>query len=112
VLWAIRRSSVSSSSGEQLSSRLARSLTSLIKIALGAVHHVFRTMYRRGMLTSYEEFVNLFTVQFQQTDSDVMSHQAKWEDARQLKNQSFSAYYAYLLQQQATHAAVAWKHRP
>jgi hypothetical protein len=72
----------------------------------------FRTMYRRGVFTSYEEFVNLFTAQFQQSASDLVSLQARWEDARQLRNQSVGAYYAYLLQQQAAHAAIAWKHRP
>jgi hypothetical protein len=52
------------------------------------------TMYRRGVFTSYEEFVNLFTAQFQQSASDLVSRQARWEDARQLRNQSTDSEYA------------------
>lgn len=72
----------------------------------------FRSLYRRGLLVSYEVFLQLFNEQFQQAASNLVSLQTKWEDARQLRTQSVNAYYAYLLQQQAAHAAIAWEYRP
>jgi hypothetical protein len=72
----------------------------------------FRSMYKQGLFTSYERFLELFTAHFQLSASALIGLQAKWEDARQLRNQSCNAYYAYLLQQQAALEAVAWRHRP
>jgi hypothetical protein len=72
----------------------------------------FQSLYKRHEFTSYEVFVDLFTRQFQHSASDLVGLQNKWEDARQLRNQSVKTYYAYLLQQQAAHAAIAWKYRP
>jgi hypothetical protein len=72
----------------------------------------FRYMYKQGLFTSYERFLEFLTAHFQLSASALIGLQAKWEDARQLRNHCCNAYYAYLLQQQAALEAVAWRHRP
>jgi hypothetical protein len=69
-------------------------------------------MHMHGLFTSYERLSELSTAHFQLSASASVGLQAKCEDARQLRNQSCSAYSAYVLLQQAALAAVAWRHRP
>ena len=42
----------------------------------------FRSMYRQGLFTSCDKILELFTVHFEQSASDLVGLPAKWEDAR------------------------------
>jgi hypothetical protein len=72
----------------------------------------FRNGYQQGAFTSLHEFIRLFCCHFQQSASDLVSLQNRWEDASQRRNQSAYACYRFLLQLQAQIGSISVEATP
>ena len=72
----------------------------------------FRNSYRQGVFTSFAAFSDLFLEQFQQSTSDLVALQNRWEDASQRRTQTANEYYRFLLQLQSQIGSIAVEAAP
>jgi hypothetical protein len=94
----------------EIDSRALKSLLATISGCFppGSVSAVwFRNAYRLNQFTSFPVFRDLFLAQFQQSASDVVTLQNRWEDAAQRRHQNAHEYYRFLLQLQSQIASIA-----